>query len=255
MSMAVFAWVVAWKFIAPDAGQVVAMEWKRVLNSPLSAEVRREIPPAAVSALAGINFIEGIERVVWTPDLIVLEGTFDIARLKDMAVSDGGVVLPYRDMEVVGPAEKEGTAIALSPSVVLLGSNSVVRAAIDRAGKSKTPNPPGFDLWTRTTGPGFVRHEFGVRLGDNVQVSSTLRYTTEEAARAAVSNAPEFRLAGSSRGVEATLSALLPPDDFKARQWRSTIEALQTAVAAKPKTPAMIRIYGLDEGVKEIPLK
>ena len=57
MSTALFAFLVAWKFIAPDAPQVVAMEWKRVLNSPLSAEVRREIPSTAVPVLSGINFI------------------------------------------------------------------------------------------------------------------------------------------------------------------------------------------------------
>jgi hypothetical protein len=255
MSVGVLALVLAWKFIAPDAGQVVAMEWRRVLDSPLSAEVRREIPPGAIPALAGINFIEGIERVVWTPGLIVLEGSFDVNRLKDMAVSDGGVVTPYRNAELVQPTEKGGSVISLTPSVVLLGSGDLIRAAIDRAEKSKATGPTGFDLWTRTTGKEYVKHEFGVRLGERIHVSSTIRYASEDSARGAASHAQELKMAASAKGVETSISAMLLPDEFRARQWRSTIETLTTASVKPPQAPGMIRIYGLEEGVKEIPLK
>ena len=255
MTVAMFAFALAWRFIAPEADQVVAMEWKRVLNSPLSAEVRREIPPNAVPVLSGINFIEGIETVVWTPGLTVLEGTFDQQRLKDMAVSDGGVVTPYKTMELVGPPEKEGTVIGLSPSVVLLGTGEMVRAAIDRAEKSKAVGPSGYDLWTRTAGSAFLRHDFGVRLGEKIQVSSKVRYASEASARAAAGNASQFDLTGSATGAEASVSAMLPPDQFRRRQWRATIESLQTATADPQRKPGVVRIYGLDEGVKEVTLK
>ena len=255
MNLGLIAFVLAWKFIAPDARQVVAMEWKRVLDSPLSAEVRREIPPTAVPVLAGINFIEGIERVVWTPGLVVLEGSFNVDRLKDMAVSDGGVVTPYRNVELVEPAEKGGTVISVSPSIVLLGSGDLVRAAIDRGEKSKASGPTGYDLWTRTTGVAYVKHEFGVKLGERIQVSSTIRYASEESARGAASHAQALKMSASSQGVETSISAMLLPEEFRARQWRSTIESLPTASVKPPQTPGMIRIYGLDEGVKEIPLK
>ena len=85
MTFGFIAFAVAWRFLAPDSPQIVAMEWKRVLDSPLSAAVRREIPPAAAPVLASVNFIEGISHAVWTPGLVVLEGSFDLERLKDMA--------------------------------------------------------------------------------------------------------------------------------------------------------------------------
>ena len=257
MTTAVFALALAWKFIAPDAEQVVAMQWKRVLNSPMSAEVRREIPLNATPVLAGINFIEGIDSVVWTPGLTVLEGSFDVQRLKDMAVADGGIVVPYKAMEVAGPAEKEGTVIGLSSSIVLLGSSATVRSAIDRAEKSSAVGPPGaYDLWIRTAGSGFVRHEFGVRIGDRILVSSTLRYATETSARAAAGNAAQFQLTGSSNGAETALSGALSPEEFRRRQWRTTLESLHTTTSVDPpRTPGVIRIHGLDTGVKEIHLK
>ncbi|HYP09342.1 MAG TPA: hypothetical protein VER03_24165 [Bryobacteraceae bacterium] len=256
MSFAVLAFAVAWKFVAPDASPVVAMEWKSVLNSPFSAEVRREILPAAVPALASINFIEGIERVVWTPGLVVLEGSFDVPHLRDMAVADGGAVTRHGNLELVGSAGNDGTAIALSPGIVLLGSKDVLRAAVDRSEKNKATNPGStFALWSRTAGEGFVRHEFGIRLSETIQLSSTVRYTTEEAARKASENASAFKLTSSTRGAEASFSAALAPQDFAKRQWRVAIETLHSSARTPPASPGKIRIYGLDEGVKEIPLK
>ena len=147
------ALALAWKFIAPDAQQVVAMEWRRVLDSPLSAAVRREIPPSAVPALANVNFIEGIERIIWTPELLVLEGSFDLAHLKEMAIADGGASTAYNKIEMLGPAEGEGARVGLvSDSLVLLGQESAVKRAIDRSEKSKFAGPSGYDLWIRITG-------------------------------------------------------------------------------------------------------
>jgi hypothetical protein len=62
-------------------------------------------------------------------------------------------------------------------------------------------------------------------------------------------------MAASAKGVETSISAMLLPDEFRSRQWRSTIETLTTASVKPPQAPGMIRIYGLEEGVKEIPLK
>jgi hypothetical protein len=259
VTFGLLAFALAWKFIAPDAQQVVAMEWKRVLESPLSASVRREIPLAAVPVLSSINFIEGIERVIWTPGFIVLEGTFDLQRLKDMAVADGGVVRTYKKAELLGPAEEGGTHVGLvSSSLVLLGSESDLKGAIDRSEKGKDSGPGGYDLWIRTAVSGIKRHEFGLRLGhENVQITSKLLYTSDASARAAAENATAFGLTGRQSGVETFLTGSPSRDEFTRREWRSAIETLQSSKATPVESskPGVIRIYGLDEGVKEIPLK
>lgn len=252
MTLALLALAVAWKFVAPDAQQVVAMEWKRVLESPLSAAVRHEIPPPAASALGSINFIEGIEHVVWTPELLVLEGDFDLQRLKDMALADGGVVRTYNKAELLSPLGDEGTRVALvSASVVLLGPEDVVKAAIDRAQKPRAAGPSGYDLWVRTTGPDLLRHEFSLRIAEDIDITSRLRYRSEEGARDAVNRASAFGMTGSRDGAEAALSAHVSRENFTKRHWRLAIETVQKQ---SPK-PGVIRIYGLDEGVREIPLK
>lgn len=248
----VLAFALAWRFVPADANTLVAMDWKRVLNSPLSAELRREIPPQAAPVLASINFIEGIDRVVWTPGLVVLEGSFDLDRLKDMATSDGGAVKPYKKAELLAPAEDDAPFVGLvSPTLVLLGSPDLVRAAIDRAEKSKAPEPAPYDLWIRTVGSTFDNHEFGVRLDTGVAISSKIRFRDEANATAIVDGSEALGLTASRQGKEATLSGHFSNEDFRRRQWRPAIESPEVE---KPTShPGVIRIYGLDDGVKELP--
>lgn len=261
MTFGIIALAVAWKFIAPDAPQVVAMEWKRVLESPSSASLRREIPPAAVPVLSSINFIDGIERVVWTPGLAVLEGSFDLQKLKDMALADGGVVKAYRKAELLAPADQDGTHVGLvNPSLVMLGLESEIKSAIDRGEKGKDWSAPGYDLWIRTSGPGFSRHEFALRLVDqNVQVNSKLTYPSEMSARAAAENAPMLSMTARQIGQETNLTGSFSREQFATREWRTAIENMHSSTSAdsgrEPGKPAVIRIYGLEGGVKEIPLK
>ena len=262
MTFGLIAFAVAWRFFAPDSPQIVAMEWKRVLDSPLSAPVRREIPPAAAPVLASVNFIEGISHAVWTPDLVVLEGSFDLERLKDMAGADGGSVKRYRNTELLAPAEGEGTYVGLvSSSVVLLGSEASVKAAVDRSEKQKSAGPTGYDLWVRTSGPDFAKHEFQVQIDEGIRLKSTIRYTSDELARTAVQNASAYGLTGSQTGSEAAFTGRLSREEFAKRQWRSAIEDLpkglvsNTQPEAPSSHPGVIRIYGLEGGVKEIPIK
>jgi len=262
VTFGIIALALAWKFVAPDSPQVVSMEWKRVLESPLSASLRREIPAAAVPVLASINFIEGIERVVWTPGMVVMEGVFDLDKLKEMATADGGAVKLYKKAELLAPAEQGTTFVGLvSPNLILLGREAEIKAAIDRSEKGKEWGPPGYDLWIRTSGSGFTRHDFAVRTTEReVQLSSRVSYATAESARTASDNAPVFGLSARQGGTEAILTGSFSRDEFAKRQWRPIIESLHSseslpATEAEPRKPGVIRIYGLDEGVKEIPLK
>ncbi|HUS05393.1 MAG TPA: hypothetical protein VMZ52_03810, partial [Bryobacteraceae bacterium] len=53
-----------WSFVAPESSMVIAMEWRKVLDSEYREAVRREVPPSVSPYLNGINFIEGIDRVM-----------------------------------------------------------------------------------------------------------------------------------------------------------------------------------------------
>ena len=261
MTFGIIALAVAWQFISPEAPQIVAMEWKRVLGSSSSASLRREIPPAAVPVLSNINFIEGIERVVWTPGLAILEGSFDLQKIKEMASADGGVTKPYKKVELLAPAENDGTHVGLiSPSLLMLGTETEIKSAVDRSEKAKDWGTGGYDLWIRTSGSRFSRHEFGIRLIDQaVQVSSKIRYPSEISARTAAENALLLGLIGRQSGQEASLTGSFSPEQFAKREWRTAIENMYSSSIveseSEPRKPGVIRIYGLDEGVREIPLK
>jgi hypothetical protein len=205
----------AWRYIPAKPDRVIAMEWRKVLESPYNSQLRRELPPDAASALAGINIIEGIDRLVLangeTGPLIVLEGNFDPNALKGSAASEGAVVKAYKTAELIVPAEPEEDDVVMalvSAKHILLGYEAALMRAIDRAPAARAVNPAaGFDLWI-SAGSAVT----GWQIGDTLRVF-----------RNGVWDAP----AGKAPQQEPTR-----PDDPGGK----------------------IRIYGLEEGVREIPL-
>src|ERR1700692_1322317 len=95
----------AWNYVPQEATSITAMEWRKVLDSPYREMIRKEIPAATLQLLGGINFIEGIDRVVVAGTgksaLLILSGKFELAVLKEMAVSDGGTVKPYKNSQLL----------------------------------------------------------------------------------------------------------------------------------------------------------
>jgi hypothetical protein len=188
----------SWRYVSPKSSRIVAMEWRKVLGSPDSARLRRELPPDAAAALGAINIIEGIDRLLLASDdsgtLIVLEGNFDRNALKGSAASEGAIVKPYKAVEIIAPAEAAEDDVVMglvSAKHILLGYEATLTRAIDRAETNRGVNrAAGYDLWVLTP-----EKEKGWRIGE-----------TEPAAA--------------------------PPDEPGGK----------------------IRIYGLDEGVREIDL-
>src|SRR5215213_7732059 len=95
-----FAQTAAWNYVPQDTTSITAMEWRKVLDSPYREMIRKEIPTGTLQLLGGINFIEGIDRVVVAGSgksaLLILSGKFELSTLKEMAVSDGGTVKAYK---------------------------------------------------------------------------------------------------------------------------------------------------------------
>jgi hypothetical protein len=187
------------------------MEWRKVLESPHSRQLRSELPSDAATALGAINIIEGIERLVLANDdsgpLIVLEGSFDSNALKGAAASEGAVVRTYRNVDLIIPAEHEEDDVVMAlinARHLLLGYEATLMRAIDRAPSTRAINPAaGFDLWISSGST-----TTGWQLGNTLRVARN--------------------------GVW----------DVPADQPR----------AQPPDPSGKIRIYGLDEGVREIQL-
>jgi hypothetical protein len=246
------------------------MEWRKVLDSPYREMIRKEIPAPTLQLLGGINFIEGIDRVVVAGTgksaLLVLNGKFALGELKDLAVSDGGTVKAYKNAELLlSPDAEAETQIALiSETVVLIGDKDSLMAAIDGAGGPKRPvRPGGFDLWifAKSPTPEIAAFEFGLYIREGaVQMDVNARTTAVDYARSLVENARLFGLGSTQDGTVVRISGKVDKDEFekKAGVWRTSLEELRAPPevvknAEEPKGPMKIRIYGLDDGPKEIP--
>jgi hypothetical protein len=275
-----------WNYVPADATSITAFEWRRVLDSPQRELVRREIPPAASQLMNGINFIEGIDRVIvaqtGNSTLLILNGKFEPGQLRDMALSDGGSVKAYRNAEllVASNSTEGGTQIALvGEEIVLLGDREALVASIDRAGSGKHAASAGqYDLWLeeKPASPDITSVEFALLLKDGVQLIATVHARSPEAAKAVLSNSASLGLNVSESGNDVRLSALFPPAQFEQRagQWRIAIEQLASTRAErilptaspgiapppvekpieKPDGPRKVKIIGLEEGEREIDL-
>jgi hypothetical protein len=261
-----------WNYVPAGATSVTAMEWRKVLDSPYREMIRKEIPAPTLQLLSGINFIEGIDRVVVAGSgkfaLIVLNGKFDRSQLKELAVSDGGTVKAYKNAELLlspdADAEAETQIALISETVVLIGDKDSLIAAIDGAGGPKKPvRSGGFDLWifAKSPTPEIKGLEFGLYIRDGaVQMDVNAQTTAVDYARSLAENARLFGLGSVQDGTAVRISGKVEKDEFekKAGVWRTSLEELRAPPeivkkAEEPTGPMKVRIYGLDDGPKEIP--
>jgi hypothetical protein len=256
----------SWHYVPARSTRIIAMEWRKVLESPYSSSMRRELPPDAAATLSAINIIEGIERLILARDeagdIIALEGAFDPALLKDAAAREGAAVKPYKSAEIIAPAEFEEDDVLMaivSAHQILLGREQTLMRAIDRAGKSRAVNrSAGFDLWiaAERPSPQVERSEIGWRIGPSLQVFSKLRLANTVAGDFTIrgESGVELNATGDGRNFQTRTefkhAAELEPH---AGRIRAMLESAQPS-AAPPVSDGKIRIYGLDEGVREIDL-
>ena len=263
-----FAQSAPWNYVPPDTTSITAMEWRKVLDSPYREMFRQEIAPETLQLLGGINFIEGIDRVVVAgigkSALLILSGKFDLGSLKDMAVSDGGTVKTYRNAQLLlSPDADADTQIALvNGGIVLIGNLESLTAAIDRGNGPRRPARSGsYDLWlfSKSPSPEIVSHEFGLSIKDGVQLDANINAISDDYAHRLKENAHLYRLGAEQNGTTVRIGAKLDMDQFERGlgKWRVSLEQLRAPeqVAPKvdePKGPLKIRISGLDEGTREI---
>jgi hypothetical protein len=260
-----------WSFVPSDSAIVMAMEWRKVIGSPYRDAIRREIPPAAAPYLNGINFIQGIDRVLIAlqdkSPLIVLNGRMDPEKLRQMAMADGGKSQKYKGAELLlstDDAASDTQMAVLSDSTVLLGDRATLMGAIDRSASARRgeTNPAlGYDLWVRShaPAPGIAWDDFGLVLGpDGIRIDSHLHAGSEELARALATNARIQDMIATQTGSDVHIMANITRDEFarKPGQWRSSLEELIAAPASAPAAVGgqTIRIYGLEGGTREVTL-
>lgn len=275
-----------WRYIPRNPAHTVSMEWKRVLNSEYGELIRREVPPEAASILSSIHFIEGIERVLLSIDgqsrLLVLEGVFNTGRLREMAAADRPAIKTHRNVQILVPDDGDSAGIALvSQRLLVMGRMSSLVAALDRAAAIQSADaPPGrYDLWIASRSPsaGIEQSSLGFRIEKDVVVLGRIRTKlpgalgVPEETRGPLkftqsTDAQEYDLSASFGSREQLepfaghLRAMLEQGVFSQEDglpfggvFRQDVLARAPA-KPEPRLHGVIRIYGLDEGVREIPM-
>ena len=135
------------RYIPADAHLVAFADVRAVMRSDLRERMRERQPegdPSDFESRTGIDAGRDIDEVVagLVPDaadaagvLVVASGRFDRERLESLAVEGGGTVSDYAGhrMLVLAAGESRLAMAFVEPGVVALGSESLVREAIDLA--------------------------------------------------------------------------------------------------------------------------
>lgn len=153
------------ELIQPDAGLVLGVEWKKILDSPLGATFHDEIqkatpiPPQferlqkflrnnldSIVIAASATALSKPESQ--PPMLVVVKGRFEAAEIQELTKLMNPKIEPYHGVDVMSfsdvnfnskaktPGAKAATPLKvalLNDATLLLGDGSEVRAAIDRA--------------------------------------------------------------------------------------------------------------------------
>ena len=259
----------AWRYAPPSPESFTAMNWPKVLNSPFRDLLRAEIPTQTLAVMNGLNFIEGIDAVVVSrsgPELlVVLTGNFDLGRIRDMAISDGGTVKQYKKADLLLSADADSQVALVNSGVVLLGNRDAITQAIDRAAMKPGKPPVSHDLWIFSKSPSPEIDRTSITfdlLNAGVRFNADISARTPELAQKIQDNARLLDLVSTQSGNDLHITGQLGRNEFARRpgQWRITLEQLAAVHPVDtPETPpkpvqGTIRIVGLDDTVHEVPL-
>lgn len=239
----------SWRYVAPESRLIVAMDWRKVLESPYSAQLRREVPAEAATVLGGVNFIQGIEHALLAKDasgdILVLDGRFDFAQLRELATSEGAKVDAESGVEIMVPpdAGDDATLLALlPPRRILLGRRDAIEAALDRSAKGggAPASAAGMDLYVRTPGSWVALKTVARR------VLATGRIDLPHEVIGIGDNGP-FRMSSPDGKVVLFTAEFQSREEFEPHAGK-----LREFRPPPPPASGKIKIYGLAEGVREV---
>ena len=136
-----------WRFAHPGARAMAGLDWRRVLDSPVGRELKRELENSDLAtAPEGFNVLTDVERVLLSspgkrpgmgkndaPVVIAVEGRFNLAEIRKSALGNDVTSRTYQSVEIIAPKRKDGDRMALAlvnEHIVLFGDTGCVEAAI-----------------------------------------------------------------------------------------------------------------------------
>lgn len=151
------------RYLPADAAVISFANVRDVMNSDLRERLREREPDDGTAALenwSGIDLDTDIDRVAaalvpsgrdGTDGIIVLVGRFDADRIESIAIARGGIRVDHAGRPLIlletdpdSPVGEDAALAFLEPGVVAIGSDTLVRQALDEeAGADTNPRLMG----------------------------------------------------------------------------------------------------------------
>lgn len=278
----------AWGFAHPQTRALVGINWPAVAHSPFAPAIMGELDFLDAELLAGAQ-----QLVISSYDYLVMAtGQFPEAALRAAAARRGLRAAEYRNVPVLlAPRAEELSAAQFGEQILLLGTWKAIEGAIDRSVALRGREP--LEILTRAAAlahadfwivcdrfpdelaAAFVPladgarpitgFEAAVALRGGVALDAVFTTRSESDSRKLAQNFEEIRpaLPAAARGLRVALedgvvrvSLAIAPAEL-ARAMQTEAPAPLAPEAAKPQEPGrrVIRIVGLDDGPREIPVK
>ena len=281
-----------WGFASPDATAMVGIRWETLHGSAFGEPIEAELfGSLGFPDLAIIR--DSRQMLISSPATIaILTGNFPVETLRAQSAAKGLKRSGYKGVELWISPGKTLSIAQMNDQLVLIGARRTLEAAIDRnlaeTGTSRRYSPllargarfAQKDLWVvssrlpdplaslfiplETEARGF---EGGVSVRDGVQLDASLDAGSEDMAAIIAENIRQTipGLPEVARGMKVVAEAdhvLLTMDVSRAQLVAGLRQQEQPAAPVSaappdppiPAGPQVIRIFGLDEGTREIVL-
>lgn len=283
-----------WRYASPEATALVGIDWEHLRSSPFAGAIAGELHGDSGLGFPDLDCLKEARQIlISSPALLAMAaGDFPEATLRQQATRKGLKRALYRDVEIWITPGKDTLSIArMSDQLVLLSRVKILQDAIDRSLQeeadrvycpllARAARYAQDDLWVvaaRLPDPLAGRFvpieaetegfEGGVSLQDGLRLGAVLSASSEETAAQLAETLQQMVLSlpPVARGIQididqndVTLALAVSEEQFVAGL-RSTPVAASAPVVhpepAKPAGPQIIRIFGLDNGPREIVLR
>ena len=279
-----------WNFASPEATALVGIHWENLRQSPFVDAVSAELSSTGSLGFPDLPCLSDAKQfLISSPELLAIAaGMFPAETVRSQAPLKGLKQANYHGVPLwISPGKTTLSVAVISDQILLLGLRKTLEAAIDRnlleTGRQYSPllaRAGRFsqtqDLWivaTQLPDPlaslfvpidiearGF---EGGISVRDGLQLDATLNAASDDAAKSAAENLKQSiaTLPGVARGLQVTvasrnvlLALQVSRNELTASLRQAPAPAPAVPEPPKPAGPQIIRIFGLDEGPREIVL-
>ena len=276
-----------WRYASPEATALVGIQWEHLRSSPFAGAIAGELSGDGGLGFPDLDCLKGAHQILISSPVLLAAATGDFSTgvLREQAARKGLKRALYRDVEIWVTPGKDTLSVAhLTDQLVLLGRVKNLQDAIDRSLLESTDRAYSpllaraahytqDDLWVVAARlPDALAQRFvpieaeaegfegGVSLQGGLRLGAVLSASSEEAAAQLAETLLQMvaSLPPIARGIQVAIDQSNVTLAMAVSE-EQLVAGLRPAAPVKPQpepiTPAgpqVIRIFGLDDGPREI---